>query len=147
MKKLIASVCLIASASVIGVASLACSHAMTGAAHADADTSTRRVSKTGKYDVSYRPAVAPIPKRELHAWTVDVRTADGRPVDGARIEIDGGMPDHGHGLPTKPAVSKALGDGRYVIDGMKFNMGGYWVVDLTIDSPEGKDDVRFELNL
>jgi hypothetical protein len=34
-----------------------------------------------------------------------------------------------------------------VIEGMKFNMGGYWVVDLGIESQEGADAVRFELNL
>jgi hypothetical protein len=116
-------------------------------AHDDADLSTRRASKTGMYEVSYAPEVSPVPKRKLHSWTVELRTRDGRPVDGARIAVDGGMPDHGHGLPTRPAVREALGDGRYVIDGVKFNMGGYWVVDLAIESEHGADTVRFELKL
>lgn len=134
--------------SVLGLLGLAaCSHLMMNKPHDDADTSTTRTSRAGKFTVSYQPAVAPIPKRTLHAWTVDVRTADGRPVEGAQIQIDGGMPDHGHGLPTQPVVRDALGGGRYVIDGMKFNMGGYWVVDLAIRSPDGNDDVRFELKL
>jgi hypothetical protein len=30
---------------------------------------------------------------------------------------------------------------------MKFSMGGYWVVDLVIDSSAGADVVRFELQL
>jgi hypothetical protein len=115
--------------------------------HDDADLSTRRVSKGGAFEVSYRPDVQPIPKRELHSWTVEIRTRAGRPVDGARIEVGGGMPDHGHGLPTQPVVREALGGGRYVVDGMKFSMGGYWVVDLAIAAAEGKDDVRFELKL
>lgn len=128
------------------LAGMGCAMGHAGA-HDDADLSTRRVSKQGTYAVSYEPAQQPIPKRTLHAWTVEVRTRDGRPVVGASIRIDGGMPDHGHGLPTQPAVREALGNGRYVIDGMKFNMGGYWVVDLTISSSEGTDDVRFELKL
>jgi hypothetical protein len=120
---------------------------MMGRPHPDADTSPRRVSQAGRYEVTYEPSVQPVPKRQLHAWTVRVRTSDGRPVDGAKLRIDGGMPDHGHGLPTRPAVRRALGDGAYVVEGMKFNMGGYWVVDVSIDAAEGADDVRFELNL
>ncbi len=129
------------------LSSLLLSACMTARAHGDANTSSTRLSKAGMYEVSYEPAVVPVPKRQLHAWTVAVRDRDGHPVDGAELRIDGGMPDHGHGLPTKPYVRAALGNGRYVIDGMKFNMGGYWVVDLGIQSRAGADDVRFELNL
>ena len=129
------------------LASLFFSACMTMRAHADANTATTRVSKAGKYEVVYESAVTPVPVRQLHAWTIQLRDRDGRPVDGAQLRVAGGMPDHGHGLPTKPYVREALGDGRYVVDGMKFNMRGYWVVDLGIESPQGADDVRFELNL
>ena len=131
----------------LALSAVGCSHLMPGRSHDDADTSRTRVSKSGTYQVSYEPAVSPVPKRQLHSWTVDLRTRDGRPIDGARMTVGGGMPDHGHGLPTQPVVSKELGNGRYVVDGMKFNMGGYWVVDLDIAASEGRDDVRFELNL
>jgi hypothetical protein len=124
----------------------ACSHVLSGT-HPEADTSTTRMSRNGTFVVSYEPSIAPVPKRRIHAWTVEVRTRDGHPVDGATMTVGGGMPDHGHGLPTQPAVTQALGDGRYVVDGMKFNMGGYWVVDFGITAAEGSDDVRFELNL
>ena len=120
---------------------------MTGRAHADANTSRTRVSKAGKYEVTYVSAVQPIPRRQLHAWTIELRDRSGHPIEGAELRIAGGMPDHGHGLPTKPYVREALGGGRYVVDGMQFNMGGYWVVDLGIQSAAGADDVRFELNL
>ena len=115
--------------------------------HANANTARTRISNAGKYEVSYESAVVPVPKRQLHTWTIALRDRDGHPVDGAELRIAGGMPDHGHGLPTKPYVREALGDGRYVIEGMKFNMGGYWVVDLGIESKSGADAVRFELNL
>lgn len=57
------------------------------------------------------------------------------------------MPQHGHGLPTAPAVIEALGDGRFLIEGMKFNMPGWWVLDLVIDGPDGHDTVTFNLVL
>ena len=130
---------------VVNLAAVA-AHAM-GRSHDGADVSTRRLSRDGRYEVTYTPEAQPIPMRTLHAWTFEVRTRDGRPVEGATLKVGGGMPDHDHGLPTAPAVREALGGGRYVVDGMKFSMGGYWVVDLAIDSSEGADVVRFELQL
>jgi len=130
---------------VLNLAAVAAS--AVGRPHDGADLSTRRLSREGRYEVAYTPEVDPIPKRTLHAWTFEVRTRDGRPVDGATLKVGGGMPDHGHGLPTAPVVREALGGGRYVVDGLKFSMGGYWVVDLAIDSSAGADVVRFELQL
>lgn len=130
---------------VVNLAAVA-AHAM-GRSHDGADLSTRRLSRDGRYEVTYTPEAQPIPKRTLHAWTFVVRTRDGRPVEGATLKIGGGMPDHGHGLPTAPAVREVLDGGRYVVDGMKFSMGGYWVVDLAIDASAGADVVRFELQL
>jgi len=129
------------------LSALLLSACMTMRAHPDANTSSTRISKAGRYEVSYEPAVVPVPKRQLHTWTVAIRDRDGHPVEGAQLQIAGGMPDHGHGLPTRPYVRESLGNGRYVIEGMKFNMGGYWVVDVGIESQAGADDVRFELNL
>jgi len=83
----------------------------------------------------------------LHTWNIEVVTTDGTPVDDAQITVDGGMPQHGHGLPTKPVVSQHLGDGKHLIEGMKFNMGGWWVVKLEINGEKGTDVVTFNLKL
>ena len=66
---------------------------------------------------------------------------------GAAITIDGGMPQHGHGLPTRPRVTKDLGNGVYEISGLRFNMGGWWELKLTITTPAGTDTVTFNLSL
>jgi hypothetical protein len=57
------------------------------------------------------------------------------------------MPEHGHGLPTQPRVRRALGDGVYEIEGLRFNMGGWWELKLAIESPAGADSVTFNLSL
>lgn len=53
------------------------------------------------------------------------------------------MPQHGHGLPTQPRVTRELADGVYQLDGMKFSMTGWWEVKLAIDGPRGADKVTF----
>jgi hypothetical protein len=57
------------------------------------------------------------------------------------------MPQHGHGLPTKPAVTRRLGEGDHLVEGMKFNMGGWWVVKFQVAGPQGSDVVTFNLKL
>jgi len=89
----------------------------------------------------------PLRTRKLQTLEVVITDRDGHPVDGATIAIDGGMPQHGHGLPTRPRISKALGGGNYEIDGLRFNMGGWWELTLTITSPLGTDVVTFNLSL
>jgi hypothetical protein len=83
----------------------------------------------------------------MHQWTLHVESADGRPVEDATINVDGDMPQHGHGLPTSPRVTKYLGNGDYLVDGMKFQMGGWWLMDFTISAKGQTDAVHFNMML
>jgi hypothetical protein len=114
---------------------------------ADLDYSTTRPSAAGLYRVSYEPRRGPIAVNQIHAWTIHVETADGQPVEGATITVDGDMPQHGHGLPTEPQVTMDLGGGDYLVEGLKFHMPGWWVVDYTINVGGQSDTVRFNLLL
>ena len=111
------------------------------------DIQTVKPSAHRLYRVSVRPDVTPIPVRRLQRWTLHLATIDGQPVDTATITMDGGMPQHGHGLPTSPRVTRALGNGDHLIEGVKFNMGGWWVVRFAITSSAGTDTVSFNLGL
>lgn len=77
----------------------------------------------------------------------------GSPVDSANITINGGMPQHGHGLPTRPQVRPGDAAGRYTIAGLRFNMGGWWVVSFVIRAPSAAgqpakaDSVTFNIRL
>jgi hypothetical protein len=114
---------------------------------ADLDYATTRLSNQGVYQVSYAPNRPPIAINQIHTWTIHVATPDGKPVTDAAITVDGDMPQHGHGLPTQPQVTKNLGNGDYLVEGMKFQMGGWWVVDFTIESTGQRDTVRFNMML
>lgn len=105
-----------------------------------------RTSAEGRYVATLEPSKALRP-RQLQTVKVAVRDADGHAVDGLQIAVDGGMPEHGHGLPTRPRVTMNLGDGIYEIEGVRFNMGGWWEFRLALTGPAGADVVTFNLSL
>lgn len=107
------------------------------------DLALTRPSIDRKYLVTLQPPASPAAINQLHAWQVKLSTPAGTPVAHARITVDGGMPQHGHGLPTQPQVTRELPDGRYLIEGMKFSMSGWWEIKLAIDGPAGADRLTF----
>jgi hypothetical protein len=111
------------------------------------DLSTTRMSEQGIYQVSYVPELEPVPINQIQTWTIRVTEPDGQPVEDADMTVDGGMPQHGHGLPTVPQVTEYLGDGLYQIEGMKFNMPGWWVLTFEIVRNGTTDAVTFNLML
>ena len=113
----------------------------------DLDYSRSRTSEAGRYRATIKPDGDSIPKGKLQRWTLHLETTAGAPVDSAAIAVDGGMPQHGHGLPTKPRVTRRLGHGDHLVEGMKFNMGGWWVVKFRVSSAAGNDSLTFNLQL
>jgi len=124
---------------------MGCGHFRTDAP--SPDIQTVKASAHNLYRASVRPDVTPIPVQRLQRWTLHLDTIDGHSVDTATITMDGGMPQHGHGLPTSPRVTRALGNGDHLVEGVKFNMGGWWVVRFAITSSAGTDTVTFNLGL
>ena len=104
-------------------------------------------SRDGLYRISYSSELDPIAINQLHSWTLLLETAAGEPVEEASLEVGGGMPEHDHGLPTSARVTSALGDGRYLLEGMRFHMNGYWQLTITIDAAPGRDTVVIRLDL
>ncbi len=111
------------------------------------DVSRTRSSAQGLYRGSYTPSLDPITINQLHSWTFHLETADGQSVETADITVHGDMPGHGHGLPTKPIVSPHRGNGDYLVEGMKFQMPGWWHVEFTVVSGGKQDMVRFDFVL
>ena len=105
-----------------------------------------RVSANRHYSVTIEES-APYKTGKLIGTVIRVEQAAGKLVDDAEISVDGGMPQHGHGLPTRPRVTKSLGGGRYQVEGLKFNMGGWWELKFTITAGATSDSVTFNLDL
>jgi hypothetical protein len=124
---------------------LAAATAIAGcmSAPSDLDVSLSRPTDDSKFVVTLQPPATPAAINQLHTWQVRLASPAGAPIAHARIKVDGGMPQHGHGLPTRPQVTQELSDGIYLIEGMKFSMTGWWEIKLAIESPEGSDKVTF----
>ena len=126
--------------------------AQTSAAKAEvpafnAVIATAQATERGHFRVKVTKTPVPIPLNEVHTWTIQAETAAGRPVMGAVVSVDGGMPQHSHGLPTQPRTVLVTAAGTYLIDGFKFHMPGYWEVHIGIDSDGVKDKATFRLQL
>ena len=109
------------------------------------DLALQHPTAQGRYVVTLLPPQEAPAINRIHAWQVRVAAADGKPVTAAQIAVAGGMPQHGHGLPTQPLVRTQVADGTYLIEGMKFSMTGWWEVKLAVDAPQGPDKVTFNV--
>jgi hypothetical protein len=114
----------------------------------DLDLSLNRPTDHQVFRVQIASGMKPIPLSRVHQWSVHLTGKDGKPVSGAVLLINGGMPQHRHGLPTAPRAEAAGTPGDYVIKGMKFSMTGWWVLKLDVRTTDGRaDKITFNLVL
>ncbi|MDJ0940663.1 MAG: FixH family protein [Woeseiaceae bacterium] len=132
-----------AGAAVALLAGVALVHGASASELADAEWTSR----DGRFVVQVEPELEPLVINRIHAWTLRLKTADGAPVTDATLSIEGGMPEHDHGLPTAPRVVSTDGEGGYRIEGMRFHMRGAWEVDVSIDGGGPSDVVTIEFTL
>ena len=112
-----------------------------------ADSIEAETSENGLFVVTVVSQMDPVVINETHSWLIHIETPDESPVTDAEISIEGGMPEHNHGFPTAPRVTENQGGGDYLLEGMRFNMGGEWVLTLEIQSGDQTDSVTFEFEL
>lgn len=105
------------------------------------------ISRSGQFHLMFESEVDPIVINRIHRWVLRVETADGHPVSGAQITMQGGMPEHDHGLPTMPLVTASPDAGGYLIEGIRFHMNGYWELEFTISTGKDEDTVLISLEL
>lgn len=108
---------------------------------------TASTGRDGHFRVRYESEIDPIVINRMHRWHLELTDSDGNDVNGASISVTGGMPAHDHGLPTRPRVTEEPAAGRYVLEGLRFHMGGHWELELTIEAGGLRDVVVIELDL
>ncbi len=97
--------------------------------------------------VAYSTPAGPIEINRIHSWILHITAANGEPVTGAEVSVSGGMPEHNHGLPTRPRVTREIGEGNYRLEGMRFHMAGDWEIVVTIATADGQQIVTLPLRL
>ncbi len=105
------------------------------------------VSADGYYRVTAISRIHPLAINQMHAWELQVFDRSGQPVINANISVSGGMPAHDHGLPTDPRITRELGEGRYLLEGVKFHMRGAWELYVLIDATGRPDTATLSLEL
>ena len=94
---------------------------------------TREVnSDGGSFTLRYVPEPDPIPPVANFALLLSLSDATtGDPVEAAVLELDATMPEHNHGMNTRPPVVE-VGAGTYRVEGMQFHMSGHWQLEFRI---------------
>ena len=94
----------------------------------------------------FRVQLTPEQPRVGEMFVADTFVADpktGEPVGGLEVVLDATMPEHRHGMMTKP-THKEVSPGRYQSQGMKLHMSGHWVFQVDAHGPGGDDTAKFD---
>ena len=99
------------------------------------------------YEVRFDSRLKPIVINKILFWVMYVKTKDGLCVKGLEITVDGGMPEHLHGLPTMPLVRPGKNDCEYLVEGLRFHMAGRWELKFRIKAGDKTDILTISLDL
>jgi hypothetical protein len=91
------------------------------------------VSETEGIQIVITSQVTPIPLNQMHSWVIRLNSDTGEAIENANIRVEGGMPAHNHGLATRPQATDYLGEGEYLVEGLRFHMAGDWLMDIQIE--------------
>lgn len=95
------------------------------------------LSASSRYSVTIKPEDNTIPIGTVHRWLVSVEDRkSGQRIKPSALRIDGGMPAHGHGLPTTPKATEYDQTRGWLVDGVKFNMAGLWQLSVKFRTDE-----------
>lgn len=123
---------------------LGCQSTMSHSSHSsdELDTNLTQVSANKRYQGTLSSQLEPLQINQIHEWQLEIETVEGEPLVGAVVTLGGGMPEHQHGFPTVPTVTE-VGDGRYLVEGMKFQMSGSWQMVFDIEVNGEHDELLF----
>ena len=74
--------------------------------------------------------LSPLSINTMHSWHIRVLDRDDEILELEELNVFGGMPEHDHGLPTQPEVTRRLDNGDYLLEGVRFHMQGHWELQI-----------------
>ncbi len=112
----------------------------------EAETDFTVITEGGKL-LAISSELSPPQINRMHNWRLWLTDGAGAPIASARIEVQGGMPDHDHGFPTRPEVTDEIEPGVYLLQGLRFHMPGRWLIEFDIRLGEDADSASLEFEL
>jgi hypothetical protein len=118
-----------------------------------------RPTQLRRYLVSLEFTPADPPMGELFEVVAHVKARDGTVLEDCVVKLDARMPDHGHGMETKPIDDPGVcpptgtpgpckhAGGVYTTTGFKFHMPGRWAVTVDVSGSEGIDSTAFDYEM
>lgn len=101
----------------------------------------------GTFKVALAGGRLTLAQNKLQQITVAVTRAGGQPVIDAKMTISGKARDVVRHLPTEPRVTKNLGGGKYLVEGLRFNMAGSWLLEFEVEADADKDKAVLEVEV
>ncbi len=99
----------------------------------------------GIFKVEVARADKPLQQHRMESLTIAVHSASGAPVADASIAVAGLHREVERRMQTAPRVTRNLGVGSYLIEGLNFNMSGLWLLELDIASGTNKDKALLQV--
>lgn len=124
---------------------LSCSLLLAGCGDTDTvNWQLQQISKNGDYQATLTCATPPAtgPFQEC-----SLQLHNAKYPENLLIAVDGGMPAHGHGLPTAPQAVATDKTGEYRIEGLKYSMPGEWLLGFLLDDAGQQDKIVFRFTL
>lgn len=118
---------------------------LAGCSHDDQQWRMQQASESGHYQAELACATAPV-VGAFQDCSLRLQSQQAIPAK-LLIAVDGGMPAHGHGLPTEPQAVPTSTTGEYRIDGLKYSMPGEWVLGFLLHADAVQDKVVFKFTL
>ena len=115
-------------------------------ASSNAEPLFNAVSDQGS-NLQINSSLQPLAINQMHSWELRFTDPGGKPITGARVEFQGGMPLHNHGLPTAPVITGEIEPGLYLLEGMRFHMPGDWEISIHIEHEGRQENFTLQLSL
>jgi hypothetical protein len=91
--------------------------------------------------------LSPLQINQIHSWHVRLLDSEGNALLVDDLEVNGGMLEHDHGLPTQPQVTALLENGDYLLEGVRFHMQGLWQLLIEFQHNGALDTATIDFNL
>ncbi|MAE71698.1 MAG: hypothetical protein CME06_14675 [Gemmatimonadetes bacterium] len=108
------------------------------------DQSATLLTEGGLFMVTFVPLPNPIPFNQLFELDVRVEDLGGAPARDADLSVFASMPFEGHAIDSDPIVIER-GDGGFVVQGMRFDRRGPWLLELWVDDGVNFDRAAVEI--